>query len=74
MDQRMREFEAQNEMLRNLVERAYGRGETRRSAIGPESLKLTKLAETDDIEAYLTTFERLMSADTRSTQHGGRSC
>ena len=30
--------------------------------MGPESLKLTKLAEGDDIEAFLTTFERAVVA------------
>ena len=30
--------------------------------VGPESLKLTKLAEGDDIEAFLTTFERAVEA------------
>ena len=30
--------------------------------IGPESLKLTKLTETDDIEASLTTSERAIEA------------
>ena len=61
MEQRMREFQAQNEMLRSLVEKAHGRdeGPLRR---GPESLKLAKLTESDDIEAFLTTFERLMMA------------
>ena len=30
--------------------------------VGPESLKLTKLAETEDIEAFLTAFERAVEA------------
>ena len=34
----------------------------RRVEVGPESLKLTKLAEGDDIEAFLTTFERAVEA------------
>ena len=34
----------------------------RRVEVGPESLKLTKLAEADDIEAFLTTFERAVEA------------
>ena len=33
-------------------------GRPRRVEIGPESLKLTKLTERDNIEAFLTTFER----------------
>ena len=59
MERRMQEF--QNEVLRSMVERAHGRDEglSRRA---PDSLKLAKLTESDDIEAYLTTFERLMLA------------
>ena len=34
----------------------------RRAEVGPESLKLTKLAEGDDIEASLTMFERAVEA------------
>ena len=34
----------------------------RRVEVGPESLKLTKLAEGGDIEAFLTTFERAVEA------------
>ena len=34
----------------------------RRVELGPESLKLTKLSETDNIEAFLTTFERVVEA------------
>ena len=37
-------------------------GRPRRMEVGPESLKLTKLTETDDIEAFLTTFERAVVA------------
>ena len=38
----------------------------KRVAIGLESLKLKKLVDTDDIEAYLTTFER--SAEVRRVE------
>ena len=61
MEQRMREFQAQNEILRNLVEKVHGRDEGL-SRRGPDSLKLAKLAESDDIEAFLMTFDRLMAA------------
>ena len=37
-------------------------GLTPRAAGESDSLKLTKLHEKDDVEAYLTTFERLMAA------------
>ena len=37
-------------------------GRPHRVKIGPESLKLTKFTETDDIEASLTTFERAIEA------------
>jgi len=35
---------------------------TRRVEVGPELLKLMKLADNDDIEAFLTTFERAAQA------------
>ena len=37
-------------------------GRPHRVEVGPESLKLTKLGETDDIKAFLTTFERAVEA------------
>ena len=48
-------------LLRRLVEE---RGRTA-AATGPRSdgeVKIAKLTDTDDIEAYLTTFERMMAA------------
>ena len=58
--QRGEEMRTQMEMLQRLISerptvvpRASGEG---------ESMKLTKLTESDDIEAYLTTFERMMEA------------
>ena len=45
------------ELVRGLTERR-----PRRVEVGPESLKLTKLSDTDDIEAFLTTFERAVEA------------
>ena len=41
------------ELIRGLTE-----GRPRRVEVGPESLKLMKLTESDDIEVFLTTFER----------------
>ena len=45
------------ELLRGLMERR-----PRHVEVEPESLKLTKLSETDNIEAFLTTFERVVEA------------
>ena len=45
------------ELLRGLTERR-----PRCVEVGPESLKLTKLSETDDIEAFLTTFKTAVEA------------
>ena len=63
---RERELREQMEMLRTLVE-AGTRREAAPTASGGTSssedkVKLSKLTETDDIEAYLTTFERMMAA------------
>ena len=44
-------------MVQGLTERRPCRVE-----VGPESLELTKLAEGDDIEAFLTTFERAVES------------
>ena len=55
----------QMEMLRKLVEDSRRTEETRTPAgrAGKEGeAKLVKLSEQDDIEAYLTTFERVMRA------------
>ena len=55
----------QMEMLRKLVEDSRRKEETRTPAgrAGKEcEAKLVKLSEQDDIEAYLTTFERVMRA------------
>ena len=58
-------------------------GRPRRVEVGTESLKLTKLTEIDDIEAFLTTFERVVeahgvecdkSAATLAPQLTGKAC
>ena len=58
-EKRRYEQERAEERLRyeELV-RGLTTGRPRRVEVGPESLKLTKLGETYDIEAFLTTFER----------------
>ena len=56
-------MQQQMELLRGLVEGVQKQGE--KAAIKLErdrDVKVTKLTEEDDIEAYLTTFERLMKA------------
>ena len=53
----------QMEMLQSMVERTNGRRErVPTESAGGDRVKLTKLTEADDIEAYLTTFERMMAA------------
>ena len=44
-------------LIRELTEKR-----PRRVEVGPESLKLMKLTEADDMEAFLTTFERAVEA------------
>ena len=56
MEERVLEMQHQMAELRSL---ATGGA---RTESGVDSVKLTKLSPTDDIEAYLTTFERLMRA------------
>ena len=48
------------QLVQGLTERRL-----RQVEVGPESLKLTKLAEGDDIEAFLMTFERAVEAHGR---------
>ena len=53
----------QMELLRGLLEGVQRQGEAAMTRAEREKdVKLTKLTEDDDIEAYLTTFERLMRA------------
>ena len=62
--QREAEMQAQVELLRSLVEETRGprQAEVRALATASkENVKLPKLTEEDDIESYLTTFERMMA-------------
>ena len=60
--------EEQMQRLMNLLEASVGRDRTASPAAAPttvtvtEKVKVAKLTDQDDIEAYLTTFERLMEA------------
>ena len=59
-DERMWLMQQQMEALQEIV--ASGRRETSpREAVGTQKPKLTKLSEVDDVEAFLTTFERIMA-------------
>ena len=62
------QMELQLEMMRSLMERSQVREDdfTRRAKGVQDQLKLTKLADSEDIEAYLTTFERLMQVYERA--------
>ena len=55
-------LEQQQERFERLIEGLTAERRPRRVEVGPESLKLTKLTESDDIEAFLTTFERAVEA------------
>ena len=55
------------ELLRTLVEAGVKLSEAAPTAsggtsLGEDKVKLSKLSEEDDIEAYLATFERMMAA------------
>ena len=47
-------------MMREWMERSQARGERGSREEDRDHLKLTKLTESEDIEAFLTTFERMM--------------
>ena len=55
----MEQMQEQLTMVRGWMERSQARDEHLGRAI-QDPLKLTKLTETEDIESYLTTFERMM--------------
>ena len=60
-ERRERQFNEQMMEMREWMERSQAReNERQRQTSKMEQLKLTKLAESEDIESYLTTFERMM--------------
>ncbi len=62
-ERRETESQRQMELFQGLRTGLHKQGEAaERRAEKDRDVKLTKLAETDDIEAYLTTFERMMTS------------
>ena len=56
------EVQQQMQLLREMVEGSRRREEAPARASGEnDRVKLSKLSEADDVEAYLTTFERMMA-------------
>ena len=53
-------MQEQVEMMREWMERSQAREERVSREEDRDKLKLSKLTETEDIEAFLTTFERMM--------------
>lgn len=65
-EQRAKEMQEQMALLREALGTTHERNRPardRRVITGLETVKLSKLTESDDIEAYLTTFERMMVAN-----------
>ena len=60
-DDRMRVMQCQVEVLERLVMESGARTATADDRVGYRRPKLTKLTDRDDIEAFLTTFERMMA-------------
>ncbi len=61
-ERRAREVQQQMHLLQGLVQGLQKQGEVAAiKADRDKDVKLTKLTERDDIEAYLTTFERLIT-------------
>ena len=69
IEQRTKTSEEQLALMRRLVEEAPRRSSSTRPTAGLESLKVSKLTEADDIEAYLTTFERVMTVQGVVEEH-----
>ena len=60
-ERQKRESQRQMELLQGLLAGRHKQGESaEQRAANDRDMKLAKLSETDDIEAYLITFERLM--------------
>lgn len=64
MDRRTREMEKQMELLREMVRGSTGptADADRTADHRADRVRLARLSESDDIESYLTTFERMMTA------------
>ena len=61
----MTAMQDQMSALMKMVEASLGgktAGQKQEKTLGERDLKLCKLTDEDDIEAYLTTFERMMEA------------
>ena len=57
------EVRQQMQLLREMVEGSHRREEVLARMTGEnDKVKLSKFSEADDVEAYLTTFERMMTA------------
>ena len=61
-ERRLHDVHLQMEHLQRLVA-GHSTATTPARATNTESIKLTKLGEGDDVEAYLTTFERIMEVN-----------
>ncbi|XP_064404484.1 uncharacterized protein LOC135349805 [Halichondria panicea] len=69
-EQRMQMMQSQVEMMRNWMDLNQSREEIKaKRAEDLRHLNLAKLTEKEDIEAYLTTFERLMTAFEVKEEH-----
>ena len=63
VEARVQKMARQMEVMRSLVKESQKEPEEIVAWVGSEqAMKLTKLTESDDVEAYLTTFERMMEA------------
>ena len=60
-EERAKEREDERRRLETLI-RGVTEAGRKRIDVGPESLKLTKLSESEDVEAFLTAFERAVEA------------
>ena len=71
VEARVQEMARQMEVMRSLVKESQKEPEESVARVGSEqAVKLTKLTESDDVEAYLTTFERMMEAYRRYGEVG----
>ena len=69
MEQCKKTSEEQLALMRRVVEEAPRRSSSTKPTVGLESLKVLKLTEADDIEAYLTALECVMTVQGVVAEH-----
>lgn len=68
-EERLKEREEELKRLEALIMGVTEAGK-KRVGVGPDALKLTKLSDSEDVEAFLTAFERTIEAHSVEENNG----